>query len=203
RWCMIELIRPHRLDQTEIVNVLLDVRKTVGDPLSTLPGLMKRVLRSEQLGHAADERETFAGQERSGTILPIKPLQFWFMFKQLEWAGRPRHVQINHATYFRWELRGKRRKGSSGIAVEIKGGGFCSCRFGGWRKLGDQRSQEHRTQASAQAAKEVSPCSRLQVCQVNFTGRSRPDFQIVWDSGPGFGIMHRNYLVRVASRLIA
>ena len=72
-WSMIELVRAHGLDETDIVKLFLDVRQTVRNPLTALSRLMKRVLRSEELRNTADEGEPLPGEERSRTILPIKP----------------------------------------------------------------------------------------------------------------------------------
>src|SRR5579871_457860 len=96
---------------------------------------MKRVLRSKQLWNAADECETLPRKERSRAILSIKPFQFWLVFKQFQLAGRSCHVEINHATNFRWKLGRKRRKRSPGIPAEIERGSLCSRRFGGRHKL--------------------------------------------------------------------
>ena len=71
---MIELVRAHGLDETDIVKLFLDVWQTVRDPLTALSRLMKGVLRSEELRNTADEREPFSGEQRSRTILPIKSL---------------------------------------------------------------------------------------------------------------------------------
>jgi hypothetical protein len=70
---MIELVRAHGMDETDVINLFLDMRQTVRNPLTTLSRLMKRVLRSKQLRNTADESESLPGEERSRAILPIKP----------------------------------------------------------------------------------------------------------------------------------
>src|SRR5437762_2790824 len=117
---------------------------------------MKRVLRSEQFRYTADKGKPLPREERRRAILSIKPLQFWLVFKQLQLAGRPRHVKINHTTYFRWKLRRKWRKRGSGIPAEVKRGSLCSRCFHGRHKLRGQRSEKESPQTSPQAPKEVA-----------------------------------------------
>src|SRR5207249_2445324 len=90
------------------------------DPLAALAGLVKRVLRSQQLGDAVDEGEAFAGEEGSGAVLAVEPRQFRLMFKKLQLAGRPCHVQINDAPGLGGKLGRQDRKGIGGVASEIE-----------------------------------------------------------------------------------
>src|SRR5262252_9181665 len=132
---MVELVRVHGFDETDIVHLFLYVWQSVGNPLPALSRLMKWVLRPKQLRNTTNEREPLSGEERSRAILPIKSLQHRLMFKQFQLAGRPGHMEINHTTCFRRKLRGKRRERSLGIAGEIERGCFCSCRLRARHKL--------------------------------------------------------------------
>src|SRR5215472_11544700 len=112
---MVELIRAHGADYTQVIGVFLQTRQAVGNPLPTLSRLMKWILRSQQLRHAIDECKAFTGEKRSGAVLPVEPGQFWFMFEEFQLARRSGHVQIDHTSCFRSELWRQNRKRRRGI----------------------------------------------------------------------------------------
>ena len=60
---MVELVGAHRLDEAKIVDVFFEMRQAVGDPLAAFSGLVKWILRAQQLGHAADESKALAREE--------------------------------------------------------------------------------------------------------------------------------------------
>ena len=60
---MVELIGTHGLDNAKVVNVFFQVRQAIRYPLAAFSGLVKWILRAEQLGHAADEGKALAKQK--------------------------------------------------------------------------------------------------------------------------------------------
>src|SRR6478736_6476003 len=93
---MIKLIRLHRMDERDLVEMFLQVGQSIGNPQPGLHLAMKRIHRPHQLGCSGDESEPLPSKEFLRTILPIEFGQFRFVLEQFQLARRAGHVKINH-----------------------------------------------------------------------------------------------------------
>ena len=87
---MVELIGAHRLDQAKVVDVLFQMWQAVRHPLAAFSRLVERILRAQQLGHAADKRKPLAHQKRRRAFLAVELGQIRFVIKKLQLARRAR-----------------------------------------------------------------------------------------------------------------
>ena len=117
---VIKLVRTHRFDETQIVDLPFEMRQSVGNPLPALSCLMKRILRAEQLRDAVDECEAFSDEEGGWAILAVEAGQFGFVFEKFELAGGSRHMEIDDALCSRRKLRRQNGEWSFGITSEIE-----------------------------------------------------------------------------------
>jgi hypothetical protein len=69
---MIELVGLHRVDETNFVGDLGQMRQPIRQPRARLAVLGELELRPQQLRHAADERESLPLKKRLRAILAIE-----------------------------------------------------------------------------------------------------------------------------------
>ena len=101
---MVEFIRVHRLEESNLVGRLCEVREHVRDPCAAFPALRKRGLRSQHLRRSLDEGEEPAFQQGFRAQLPIQAVQFGFVVEQFELGRRAGHMQENDPLCARGEV---------------------------------------------------------------------------------------------------
>ncbi len=187
---VVELVGAHRLDETQIVDLSFQVRQPIGDPGAVLAGLMEGILGTQQLGHATDEGKALAGQVRLRTVRAVEARQHRLVFEQFQLAGRPAHVQVDHAPHLGRELRRQQRERSRRITPEIQPRflvGFWRCCLQGLRRKAGHATHEHRAEATRATQQEMPAGLRLQLLERGI------EFVVL--------AIHGHYLVNAASRL--
>ena len=173
---MIELVRMHGLDEAKVINVLFQMRQAVGNPVTALSNPVKRILRSQKFGNAADECETLARQKRRRTILAIESLQIGLVLKQFQLAWCPGHVQINDPPRLGGKLRRQCGKGAGCVAGKVETRGFGVARLmRGASILCHRRPHKQSSQSAAERAQEMTACLRLQQGRLQI---SQPIFRV-------------------------
>ena len=102
--------------------MLFQMWQAIGNPVTALADLVKRVLRPQQFRNTADECEALSRQKGRGTILAVQSLQVRLVLEQLQLAGRSGHVQINHAPHFSRKLRRQLGEWTRRIARKVQRG---------------------------------------------------------------------------------
>src|SRR5947209_2662524 len=151
----------HGLDEAKIVNLLFQVRQAVGNPLPALSDLVKRVLRRQEFGNAADECETLARQEGCGTILAVESFQVRLVFEKFQLARRSGHVQIDDPPHFGSKLRRQRGKRAGWLAREVETDFGAASISRGSGILCQRCPHEQSPQTAAQSPQEMTACLRL------------------------------------------
>lgn len=117
---MIELVGIYSFQERHLVGNAREVWQVIGDIRAGLTALFKDSLRSEHFRDAADERETFAFEERWGAKLVVEFLKLGFIIEELKLGGGSRHMHVDHAPGLAGEMRwfGRHRVecGDQGIA---------------------------------------------------------------------------------------
>src|SRR5215831_8064310 len=100
------------------------MRKAVRDPLSALPGLMKRILGAEEFGYAGQKRKSLSCQQRGRTILAVETGELGLVLKELQLARCTGHVKVYDALGARSKLRRQDPLRSLGIMPDFDANGI-------------------------------------------------------------------------------
>ena len=187
---MVELVGAHRTHETQLIDLSFKVRQPIGDPLPVAAGLMEGILGTKELRHATDECKALAGQVRLRTVRAIEARQHRLVFEQLQLAGRPGHVQEDHAPRLGRELRRQWRERSRRIAREIQPrflAPFGHCGLQGLGRKAGHATHEHRAEPTRATLQEMPARRCLQ--------RLKHGMELVVLA------VHGLYLVNAASRL--
>jgi hypothetical protein len=90
----------------------------VGNPGAVLSRPVEGKHGPQHLGHAANEGETLALEERLRTVMAIEPAQGRLVVEQFELTGRAAHMQIDDSLDLGGKLRRQHREGRRRIALE-------------------------------------------------------------------------------------
>ncbi len=134
---MVELFRVHRTDDANVINHRRQPRQQLADPLAAFTVTLVLEHRSQHLGRAFDEGESFAFQVFLGALLPVEFFQRRLVLKQLQLRRRTRHVQVNNRFRCGWNpifgigsmpvachhrLQRDRTEAESGLSKEMTAG---------------------------------------------------------------------------------
>ena len=86
---MVELIRPHRLDEGDFIHLLAEVRQQLADPRPALAVLSEFVRRAEQFRMALDEGETLIFQQIIRARLHVQLDELRLIVEQFVLRRRP------------------------------------------------------------------------------------------------------------------
>ena len=122
RVVVVRMIRPHRIDQANVVRHFRRVRQAICHPHSRLPMLRHRILTTHDDADFACARvsEFFVVQ---GKWLPVVAVQNRFWIEQIHLARTTVHKQLDHRFRLRWvmpvfRVEIKRRRRPGGFASE-------------------------------------------------------------------------------------
>ena len=105
---MVDRLRVHALDETELIGDLGGVRQKIAHPRAALAVLLERFDRREHqlpLRVARHRAEAFPRQIFIGNRRPMQLLQFRLVIEQIDMRRRAIHEQINHPLRLRRKMR--------------------------------------------------------------------------------------------------
>ena len=115
---MIELIGGDCFQKAQFIHDRCQMRHVFTDPGAALTMLCKFCLRTQHLGHTADERKTFSFQQGFRTILPVHSHQLGFVIKKVQVWRAAGHVKIDDSLDLRLVMGFSGRERIQRLAID-------------------------------------------------------------------------------------
>src|SRR5882757_563097 len=165
---------------------------------------MEWVLRTQQLGDAADKCKPFARQKRSGTLLTVEPGQIGLVIEKLQLAGRARHMQVNNPLGAAGKLRRQDGERMRRVAGELEPRTAVDAAFGRSHRRDKGRTQcaqKHGAHARSETTQKVTASLRLQQREAFFPVQGSRRYRRRMFGCTVCRIRHDDHLTSAASRL--